>query len=121
MRCFCGCGMKVPIGLRSVNRRGKRITKDVEPIELFLSRGLQSPNAERFVAAGQEYQAEIAEAIHTRTMPDAGLEADTRDFMRWTRERFLPSRIGQAAKRAGLDSGQAAAAIASGRWDPFAD
>jgi hypothetical protein len=73
VRCFCGCGTKVPLGLRSVNRRGKRIRKDVEPIEMFLRVGLRSPNAERFVAEGREYQAEIAEAVHTRTMPDASL------------------------------------------------
>ncbi len=49
MECFCGCGEKVPrlpLGVRSINKRGKIITKDVEGVEMWLRLGMKSPNAE---------------------------------------------------------------------------
>jgi hypothetical protein len=68
---------------------------------MLLDRGLQSPNADAFVADGQTILSELAEAVHTRTDPGREVEAESREFMRRTRERFLSVRIGRAAvKRA---------------------
>lgn len=124
MRCFCGCGQRVPrfpLGLRSINKRGLRIAKDVALIEDLLGRGLQSPNAVAFVEDGHVIEAELAEAVHARDDPGPQVEAASRDLMRRTRERFLEVRIGQAARRAGLSAEEAAVGIATGRFDPFAD
>lgn len=124
MRCFCGCGRKVPrfpLGLRSVNKRGRRIAKDVALIEGLLGSGLRSPNAEAFVEDGHGIEAKLAEAVHARTDPGPGTEAESRDFMRRARERFIVGRIGHAAKRAGLSADEAGDAMADGRFDPFAD
>lgn len=124
MRCFCGCGRRAPrfpLGLGSINTRGRRIGKDVALIEMLLATGLQSPNAEAFVEDGHAILSELAEAVHTRTDPGRDVETESREFMRRTRERFLSARIGQAAGRAGLKGDEAAHAMARGEWDPFAD
>jgi hypothetical protein len=122
MKCFCGCGTKVsrfPLGLRSINTRGRRIGKDVAMIESLLAQGLRSPNAEAFVGDGRALMRELADAVHTRSDPGSQVEAESRDIMRRARERFITVRIGQAARRAGLSADQAAVAMARGEFDPF--
>ena len=122
MKCFCGCGRKVPplsVGMRAINRRGRRIAKDVARIEGLLRSGLRSPNAEAFVEDGHRLEEALAEAVHTRTDPGNAVEADSREFMRRTRERFTVGRIGRATR--GMSADEAAGAMASGRLDPFAD
>lgn len=94
---------------------------DVALIERLLASGLQSPNAEAFVEDGHALEVHLAEAVHARTDPGPEIEAESREFMRRARERFIIGRIGQAAKRAGLSSDEAGDAIAAGRFDPFAD
>jgi hypothetical protein len=124
MRCFCGCGRKVPrfpLGVRSVNRRGRRIAKDVALIEGLLDRGLQSPNAEAFVKDGHSIQAALREAVHDPADPGPRIEAQSRDLLRRARERFITARIGKAARRAGLSAEEAADAMARGEFDPFAN
>lgn len=123
MKCFCGCEEKVPrfpFGLRSINTRGRRIGKDVALVERLLAQGLRSPNAEAFVQDGHAIMGELAHAVHTRSDPGPEVEAESRDFMRQARERFITGRIGQAARRAGLSADQAAVAMARGEFDPFA-
>jgi hypothetical protein len=107
--------------MRSINRRGARISKDVALIEGFLRQGLRSPNAEAYVRDGDALMAELAESVHTGTDPGREVETESRDFLRRTRERFMPTRIGQAARREGLSSDEAAQAMVTGRFDPFAD
>lgn len=122
MKCFCGCGRKLPplsVGMREINWRGRRIAKDVARIEGLLRSGLQSPNAEAFVEDGRRLAEELAEAVHTRTDPGLEVETESREFMRRARERFTVGRIGRATR--GMSAGEAAAAMASGRLDPFAD
>jgi hypothetical protein len=122
MKCFCGCGRKVPplsVGMRAINRRGRRVAKDVARIEGLLRTGLRSPNAEAFVEDGRRLAEELAEAVHTRTDPGLEVEAESREFMRRARERFTVGRIGRATR--GMSAGEAAAAMASGGFDPFTD
>lgn len=124
MRCFCGCGERVstfPLGMRSINKRGARISTDVALIDGFLRQGLRSPNAEAYVRDGHELIAELAESVHTGTDPGREVETESRDFLRRTREHFMPTRIGQAARREGLSADEAALAMVTGRFDPFAD
>ncbi len=124
MKCFCGCGETVsrfPLGMRSVHQGGGRISKDVALIDGYLKSGLKSPNAEEFVSDGHALMAELAEAVHSGTEPGQEVEQDSRDFMRRARERFLPVRIGQAARRSGLSPEETAIAMVAGRFDPFAD
>jgi len=122
MKCFCGCGRKVPafsVGMRAINWRGRRIAKDVARIEGLLGSGLRSPNAEAFVEDGRRLVEELAEAVHTRTDPGLAVEAESREFMRRAREHFTVGRLGRATR--GMSADEAAAAMASGRLDPFAD
>lgn len=122
MKCFCGCGRKLPafsVGMRAVNWRGRRIAKDVARIEVLLRSGLRSPNAEAFVDDGRRLEEELAEAVHTRTDPGPAVEAESREFMRRAREHFTVGRIGRATR--GMSADEAASATASGRLDPFAD
>jgi hypothetical protein len=107
--------------MRSINRRGARISKDVALIEGVLQQGLRSPNAETFVRDGHGILVKLADAVHSREVPEREVEVESRDFMRRTRARFLPTRIGQAARREGLSTDQAAQAMVAGRFDPFSD
>jgi hypothetical protein len=71
------------------------------------------------VEDGRRLEEELAEAVHTRTDPGLAVEAESREFMRRARERFTVGRIGRTTR--GMSAGEAAAAMASGRLDPFAD
>ena len=104
-----------------VNRRGRRIAKDVGRIDELLARGLQSPNAVKFVREGNALLVQLGEGVHTRTDPGPAVKRDCRQFMRRARERFRAVRIRRAARRARVDTDEAVEAMANGRWDPFAD
>src|SRR6478735_4519659 len=110
MKCFCGCGTKVPslsVRMRAINARGRRIANDVARIEGMLGSGLRSPSAEAFVEDGRRLEQELAETIHTRTDPGPAVEAESREFMRHARERFTVGGIGRATR--GMSAGEAAA------------
>lgn len=124
MECFCGCGARVPwfrLRLGSLNGRGRRIARDVSGIDELLAQGLRSPNAVSFVREGNGLLVQLGERVHTGSNPGRELGTDCRRFMRRARERFSAARIRQAARRAGLEPDEVEAAMAGGRWDPFAD
>jgi len=93
----------------------------VSGIDELLAHGLRSPNAVSFVREGNGLLVQLGEGVHTGSDPGPELRTDCRRFMRRARERFSAARIRQAARRAGFEPDEAGAAMARGRWDPFAD
>lgn len=106
-------GSAFPVGAPIGGKRGRRLAKDVAVVDGLLGMGLRSPNAEAFVEDGHALEGELAEAVHARRDPGPAIEAESRDFMRRARERFITVRIGQAARRAGLNADEAANAMAA--------
>jgi hypothetical protein len=95
-QCFCGCGQRVSFRMRSVNKRGKIINGDLANVRLFLSRGLESPNAEAFVQDGEALCAALAQGVHEGIDPGPELESATRGFMKFSRQNSARAR---SAKR----------------------
>lgn len=124
MDCFCGCGQSVPrfpLGVRSINKRGAIIRGDVERVEdLLAETSIQSPTAERFIEDGRRWTEVLAAAVHGRKEAGAEARVATRKLMGEGRNRFSEAGIGAASRRSGMDTEQAAAAMVSGEWDPFA-
>lgn len=83
--------------------------------------GLQFPNAEAFVNDGRTFQFLLAEAVHTRTVPDPEVLAAANNFMGAANTLFIHGLVGRAGRLAGLTPDEAANAMAAGQLDPFAD
>lgn len=82
--------------------------------------GMESPNAEAFVADGREVMEQIALALHEGEDPGPNVEAASRDFLERTREGFTHAALGRAIRASGVPEDQALAAITNGELDPFA-
>ena len=121
MKCFCGCGRKVPRGARAVSKRGAIISGDLGPIRSLLALGMVSPAAETFVRDGDIMCERLAEGIHLGADPGPEVESQTRGFMAFSRNNFSEAALGVAASRTGMSNDEAVAALKLGEWDPFAD
>ena len=103
-----------------MNKRGRRISKEVAQIEGLLDSGLRSPNAAEFVQDGHELQEAIASAVHAGTDPDPEVKAASRKFLITAQESFTAERIGQAVLDSGMSPEETFEAMTRGEFDPFA-
>lgn len=120
-KCFCGCGRGVKLKMRPVNKRGKMIAGDIAVIQDLLDRGVESPNADIFVADGQLFCDQLADAVHDSVDPGDDLEYGSRQFMAFARNHFSAGALGRAVSKSGMSDTDAVAALRNGTWDPFAD
>ena len=86
-QCFCGCGRTIrrfPLGLRSMNRRGKQVVDRLAFVEAHGGRD-HSEFAE-WLEAGNVIAAELATAVHGEADPRAIEEGEVRDWQATGRE-----------------------------------
>ncbi len=121
MECFCGCGRKVRLRMRPINKRGSTIGSDVANVRMMLRHGMQSPSAEAYVRDGELLCQALADAVHAGVDPGAELERETSGFMRFGNANFSDAAIGASIARSRMSVDDALAATRSGEWDPFAD
>ncbi len=121
MRCFCGCGRKVPRAARAVSRRGERIAEDVGTVRDLIDRGMRSANGAEFVRDGERMCETLAETIHAGGAPGREVEYESLGFMAFGHAKFSQHALGAAVQRSGMPVGDAVAALARGTWDPYAD
>ena len=121
MECFCGCGREVRVRLRSVNRYGKLINREGAITKALLARGMQSPNAERFLREAQAHCQTCADAVHADEKPPRPVALALERYTRFATVRFSESALRSAVKRKGIGPQEAMAEIEAGRWDPFPD
>jgi hypothetical protein len=121
MRCFCGCGRRVPRDVRDVNRRGARIGGDVAGVRDLLDRGLRSPNAESFVRDGEVLCAALADDVHRGAQPEPQVDYESRGFMAFGHAKFSEEALAAALRRSPMPVSEAVGALARGEWDPYAD
>jgi hypothetical protein len=88
VECFCGCGRKVGIRMRDVNKRGAAIDRDALLIRALLQRGLSSPAAEAFVSDAMAHCETLASAVHTGVRLDRDVETETSRFASFANARF---------------------------------
>ena len=126
MQCFCGCGKKVRLKMRSTNKRGKRLLDDAARIQNLLDQGLASPNASTFVEQASHWCQAFAAAVHDDTRPDEAEPGVSNTYLGWLREvtPFVGNAgvvyLGKRAREAGLQPDVAMALILAGDWDPYA-
>jgi hypothetical protein len=107
--------------MRSVNKRGDRISGDLAIVLRMFERGLKSPNAATYVHDGQLMCDVLAEAVHKGVDPGPEVERESRGLMRFGHQHFGYAAFGRRVLESGLSEDEAMAALASGEWDPFAD
>jgi hypothetical protein len=109
---------RFPSRTRSVNKRGREISKEAARIEGLLDRGIWSPTAVEFVHAGHALQEAIASAVHTGTDPDPEIRVASLKFLK-TAQSFTTERIGEAVLDSGMGPEEAFEAMTRGEFDPF--
>lgn len=124
--CFCGCGKRVPrfpLGTRSVNKRGARHRDDVASVQKWLDLGVESPNAEAYIAECEDVMEALAAGIHGRYEPSSATEAQSRKLLAEARTRFTDSAVNRALNLAVAEQGASvddlALALRRGEFDPF--
>jgi hypothetical protein len=119
--CFCGCGRKVGIRMRDVNKRGATINRNALLIRALLQRGLSSPAAEAFVSDAMTHCQTLATAVHTNARLDRDLETETSRFMSFANARFSERALRSEVRVSRKSREDAAAEMLAGTWDPFAN
>lgn len=121
VECFCGCGRKVGLRMREVNKRGGSINRNALIIRAMVQRGLRSPTAEAFLVDATTHCETLATAVHTGSRLDRAAEAETSHFERFAKARFSERALQSRVRASRKSSQNAAIEMAAGTWDPFED
>ena len=105
--------------MRAVNRYGKLINRDGVMIKALLARGMQSPNAERFLREAQAHCQTCAAAVHADEKPPHRVAMEIEHYTRFSSVRFSDRALAKAAKRSRMTAQEAMVELEAGRWDPF--
>jgi hypothetical protein len=122
--CFCGCGRKIPkfpLGIRSINTRGKQVTERLAFVDDWPHLKNESPEIGEWVVQGKAIVAELEAAVHGDSDPRVLEEGPIRDWQTQGRniEGFINQHLaafGKWAKDMGYSEEEAMAAAARGEY-----
>jgi hypothetical protein len=98
VRCFCGCGEKVPRSLRSENDRGRALRQRQQDLQSLIDGGMKSPRAEQFIGVMNASGNVLAHSIHHKEPLTPELDGRTGSVLVLYERLFGDEALGRAAR-----------------------